>query len=173
MNNNEFVENNKNNEFVENNKNKNKNNEFVENNKNNNKKNELIHIYSFGLFLNFHIFFYKNIINHYNFYGCIFYFFLFNLFGKYILHYSIYELIYNKLWIKNLNDVALPLIFNSVGNIIILNLNFDYINKTLFEILCLYFFNYYLTLYFPNELETCKMFRFNSALFYFLVWNLI
>ena len=139
-----------------------------------NKKDELIHIYSFGLFLNFHFFIYKNIINNHNFYGCIFYFFIFNLFGKYILNYSIYELIYNKIWTKNLNDAALPLVFNSFGNIIILNLNFDYIiNKTLFEILSLFFFNYYLSLYFPNEIEYCKMFRFNIALFYFIIYHLI
>ena len=142
-----------------------------------NEKENLINIYSFGLFLNLHLFTYFYIIYHFGFFESIFNFILFNFLIKYSFHYSIYELIFNKLWTTNFNDVCMPLLLNSVGNIVILNINIDkyelFINKTLFEMIFLFLLNSYLTFYYPNELICCKMFRFNSALFYFLLWNLI
>ena len=142
-----------------------------------NEKEDLINVYSFGLFLNFHLFAYTYILLNCGFFESIFHFILFNFLIKYSFHYSIYELVVNKLWTSNFNNVCMPLLLNSVGNIIILNINIDkyelYIHKTAFEMIFLFLLNSYLTFYYPNELTCCKMFRFNSALFYFLVWNLI
>ena len=136
-----------------------------------NKKEDLITIYSFGLFLNIHLFIYKTIFFNHNFFSSIFYFFLFNLFTKYSLNYSCLEIVNNKLWKNNLNNVVMPLLLNSLGNIIILNVDYpiDYINKNIMEFIILVVFNYYLTYYYKNEMECCKIFRFNSIIIYFFM----
>ena len=136
-----------------------------------NKKEDLINIYSFGLFLNIHLFIYKNIFFYNHFFGSIFYFFLFNLFTKYSLNYSCLEIVNNKLWKNNLNNVVMPLLLNSLGNIIILNVDYpiQYMNKNVMEFIILIVFNYYLTYYYKNEMECCKVFRFNSIIIYFFM----
>ena len=146
------------------------------NTKDMNTKEDLVNIYSFGIFLNLHLFTYKYILFSFGFFESIFYFILFNFLISYGFNYSMYELLFNKLWTSNFNNACMPLLLNSVGNIIVLNVNINkyelFINKTIFDMIFLFLLNYYLSYYYPNELTCCKMFRFNSAIFYFFLWNL-
>ena len=140
-----------------------------------NKKEDVIDIYSFGIFLNTHLFSYKYILSNNNLFGSIFYLFTFNLITKYAFQYSILNIISNNLWSKNFDNVAMPLLLNSIGNLIILNLpipNFI-INRSFIEVLSLLFLNVFLSNNYPNEKHSSKMFRFNSTIFYFFVYNLL
>ena len=77
----------------------------------------------------------------------------------------------NKLWISQLHTVSMPLLCNSLSNIIILNMYIPniIINKLLIELLLLLMANYFIQLNYPNEMETSKMFRYNITIFYFLI----
>ena len=139
------------------------------------KKNDTIDIYSFGIFLNSHLFTYKYIFSNNNLFGSIFYFFIFNLLTKYTFQYSILNLIGSKYWTKNFDNIAMPLLLNSIGNIVMLNVYIPDIgiNRSLIEIVSLLLFNTFLNNNYPNENKTSKMFRFNSAIFYFIIYNLL
>ena len=69
----------------------------------------------------------------------------------------------------------MPLLLNSIGNIVILNVYIPElpINRVIIEFISLLLFNTFLSNNYPNENNTSKMFRFNSAIFYFLVYNLL
>lgn len=140
-----------------------------------NKKEDIIEIYSFGIFLNSHLFTYKSILNNTNLFGSIFYIFMFNLMTKYVFQYSILNLIGSKYWTKNFDNIAMPLLLNSIGNMVILNVYIPElpINRVIIEFISLLLFNTFLSNNYPNENNTSKMFRFNSAIFYFLVYNLL
>ena len=140
-----------------------------------NKKNDIIDIYSFGIFLNTHLFTYKNILSNNNIFGSIFYITLFNIITKYIFQYSILNIMSNKFWIKNFDNVAMPLLLNCAGNIVILNLYLPelYVDRSIIEFISLLLFNTFLSNNYPNEINTSRMFRYNSAIFYFLVYNLL
>lgn len=139
------------------------------------KKDDIIDIYSFGIFLNTHLFFYKNIFSNNNLFGSIFYSFLFNLLTKYSFQYSILNLIGSKYWTKNFNNVAMPLLLNSIGNIVILNIHLPElpINRIFVEFISLILFNTFLNNNYQNENKISRMFRFNSSIFYFLIYNLL
>ena len=139
------------------------------------KKSDIIDIYSFGIFLNTHLFTYKYIFNNNNLFNFIFYFFAFNLFTKYTFQYSILKLVGNKFWIKNFDDIAMPLLLNSVGNLVTLNMYIPdiIINRTIIELAILIIFNIFLKNNYPNENQASKMFRFNSTMFYFLIYNFL
>lgn len=139
------------------------------------KKSDIIDIYSFGIFLNTHLFTYKYIFNNNNLFNSIFYFFAFNLFTKYTFQYSILKLVGNKFWIKNFDDIAMPLLLNSVGNLVTLNMYIPdiIINRTIIELAILIIFNIFLKNNYPNENQASKMFRFNSTMFYFLIYNFL
>ena len=81
----------------------------------------------------------------------------------------------NKFWIKNFDNVAMPLLLNCAGNIVILNLYLPelYVDRSIIEFISLLLFNTFLSNNYPNEINTSKMFRYNSAIFYFLVYNLL
>ena len=140
-----------------------------------NKKNDIIDIYSFGIFLNTHLFTYKNILSNNNIFGSVFYITLFNIIKKYMFQYSILNIMSNKFWIKNFDNVAMPLLLNCAGNIVILNLYLPelYVDRSIIEFISLLLFNTFLSNNYPNEINTSKMFRYNSAIFYFLVYNLL
>ena len=140
-----------------------------------NKKEDIIDIYSFGIFLNSHLFTYKSILNNTNLFGSVFYIFMFNLMTKYVFQYSILNLVASKYWTKNFDNIAMPLLLNSIGNIVILNVYIPElpINRVIIEFISLLLFNTFLSNNYPNENNTSKMFRFNSAIFYFLVYNLL
>lgn len=140
-----------------------------------NKKEDIIEIYSFGIFLNSHLFTYKSILNNTNLFGSIFYIFMFNLMTKYVFQYSILNLIGSKYWTKNFDNIAMPLLLNSIGNMVTLNVYIPElpINRVIIEFISLLLFNTFLSNNYPNENNTSKMFRFNSAIFYFLVYNLL
>lgn len=139
------------------------------------KKNDTIDIYSFGIFLNSHLFTYKYILSNNNLFGSIFYFFIFNLLTKYTFQYSILNLIGSKYWTKNFDNIAMPLLLNSIGNIVMLNVYIPDvgINRSIIEIGSLLLFNTFLNNNYPNENKTSKMFRFNSTIFYFIIYNLL
>ena len=139
------------------------------------KKSDIIDIYSFGIFLNTHLFTYKYIFNNNNLFNSIFFFFAFNLFTKYTFQYSILKLVGNKFWIKNFDDIAMPLLLNSVGNLVTLNMYIHdiIINRTIIELLILIIFNIFLKNNYQNQNQASKMFRFNSTMFYFLIYNFL
>jgi len=135
----------------------------------------VLNIYSFGIFLNAHLFTYKYILTNNNLFGSALYTVGFNILTKYIFQYSILNLINNNLWIKNFDNVAMPLLLNSIGNIIILNAPIPdiFLNRSFIEFGLLLFLNIFLSNNYPNEKQTSKMFRFNSTIFYFLIYNLL
>lgn len=140
-----------------------------------NNNTDIIDIYSFGIFLNTHLFTYKYILTNNNIFSSIFYFFGFNLLCKYGFQYSILNIMSNKIWVKNFDSVAMPLLLNSIGNLIILNMYIPriFINRSLIELGILLLYNNFLKNNYPNEKNASKMFRFNSSIFYFLVYNLM
>lgn len=140
-----------------------------------NDKNDIIDIYSFGIFLNTHLFTYKYILANNNLFGMIFNFFVFNLLSKFIFQYSILNVLGNKYWMKNFDDIAMPLLLNSIGNIVTLNIYIPnlFINRIFIEFTILLLFNKFLKNNYPNENNASKIFRFNSTIFYFLVYNLL
>lgn len=141
----------------------------------NKEKDDVIDIYSFGIFLNTHLFTYKNILSNNSLFGSIFYIFGFNILTKYIFQYSILNVISNNLWSKNFDSVAMPLLLNSIGNLVILNTPIPNIlmNRSFIELGALLFLNIFLSNNYPNEKNSSRMFRFNSTIFYFLVYNLL
>ena len=140
-----------------------------------NKKDDVIDIYSFGIFLNAHLFTYKSILSNYSVFGSIFYIFMFNIFTKYIFQYSILNVISNNTWSKNFDSIAMPLLLNSIGNLVILNAPIPniLINRSFIEVGLLLFLNVFLSNNYPNEKNSSRMFRFNSTIFYFFVYNLL
>ncbi len=140
-----------------------------------NNKNDIIDIYSFGIFLNTHLFTYKYILSNSNIFGSIFYIFAFNLFCKVTFQYSILNIVGNKLWIKNFDNIAMPLLLNSIGNLVTLNMYLPklFIDRSIIEVIILFVFNNFLKNNYPNENDASKMFRFNITIFYFLVYNLM
>jgi hypothetical protein len=140
-----------------------------------NNKTDIIDIYSFGIFLNTHLFTYKYILSNNNIFSSIFYFFAFNLLCKYGFQYSILNVMSSKFWIKNFDSIAMPLLLNSVGNIVTLNIYMPqlFINRSIIELVILLMYNNFLKNNYPNEKDASKMFRFNSTIFYFLVYNLM
>lgn len=140
-----------------------------------NNKTDIIDIYSFGIFLNTHLFTYKYILSNNNIFGSIFYLFAFNLLCKYAFQYSILNVLSNKLWLKNFDSVAMPLLLNSVGNLVTLNIYMPelFVNRSIIELIILLVYNHFLKNNYPNEKDASRMFRFNSTIFYFLVYNLL
>ena len=135
------------------------------------KKNDVLEIYSFGIFLNLHLQTYYYFFKYYSIFNQIIYICLFNLFTNVIFSYNFMHILTNKLWISQLHTVSMPLVCNSLSNIIILNMYIPniIINKLLIELLLLLMANYFIQLNYPNEMETSKMFRYNITIFYFLI----
>ena len=138
-------------------------------------KSDIIDIYSFGIFLNTHLFTYKYILANNNLFGSIFNIFIFNLFNKFIFQYSILTILGNKFWVSNFDDIAMPLLLNSIGNIVTLNIYIPnlFIHRIFIEFIILLLFNKFLKNNYPNENKASSLFRFNSTIFYFLVYNLL
>jgi len=135
------------------------------------KKEDVLEIYSFGIFLNLHIQLYYYFFNNYSFFNQIVYIVIFNFISNVTFRYHIFHLLTNKLWINNLHTISMPLLCNSLSNIVILNINMPnlIINKLFIELLLLLLSNYFIQLNYPNEIQTSKIFRYNITIFYFLV----
>ena len=135
------------------------------------KKEDIIDVYSFGLFLNVHTQLTTYTFKNNGLFSAFFYLVLYNLLTGLIFRYSGVQVLTHKFWRKNLHSVAMPLVANSISNVVALQIQMPELifNRHIVEFIMLLGSNYFINIHYPNEMECSKIFRFNITLFYFLL----
>jgi len=132
---------------------------------------DIIELYSFCAFLNIHFNFYNYLLSiNLNFFKCILFVFLGNVFFSFTFKFNFIDLLFHKYWKNNFKTIAFPQLINSCGTILLqdVSLSTKYFNNFLMKCGCLFILNYSINKYCMLELRRSKILRLNYYIFYFI-----